>query len=122
MKNIITIQHTQSVHHTNGMIGSWTDWEVTIDDRCLDDAESRRDVWNRMKPFYDEIMDKAEENIIMVSHGDTLSILNAMWLELEPEMLNQCDLFGMAGGVSFLNQGQDKKHRIRKLSDMSYIK
>lgn len=202
MKNIITIQHTQSVHHTNGMIGSWTDWyltelgkeqaerignnltneimdkkwvmyssdllrakqttnivakhlkiepvflevlrernlgsavgksvewlhnnqkawEMTIDDRCLDDAESRRDVWNRLKPFYDEIMDKAEENIIIVSHGDTLSILNAMWLGLEPEMLNQCDLFGMAGGVSFLNQGMDKKHRIRKLSDMSYIK
>jgi probable phosphoglycerate mutase len=29
MKNIITIQHTQAVHHTNGMIGSWTDWELT---------------------------------------------------------------------------------------------
>lgn len=29
MKNIITIQHTQSVHHTNGMIGSWTDWELS---------------------------------------------------------------------------------------------
>ena len=29
MKNIITIQHTQSVQHTNGMIGSWTDWELT---------------------------------------------------------------------------------------------
>lgn len=29
MKNIITIQHTQSVHHTNGMIGAWTDWELT---------------------------------------------------------------------------------------------
>lgn len=36
--------------------------------------------------------------------------------------MNQCDLFGMTGGVSFLNQGKDKKHRIRKLSDMSYIK
>jgi len=29
MKNIITIQHTQAVHHINGMIGSWTDWELT---------------------------------------------------------------------------------------------
>lgn len=29
MKNIITVQHTQSVHHTNGMVGSWTDWELT---------------------------------------------------------------------------------------------
>jgi probable phosphoglycerate mutase len=29
MKTIITIQHTQAVHHDNGMVGSWTDWELT---------------------------------------------------------------------------------------------
>ena len=29
MKTIVTIQHTQSVHHTNGMVGSWTDWELS---------------------------------------------------------------------------------------------
>lgn len=27
--DVITIQHTQSVHHTNGMVGSWTDWDLT---------------------------------------------------------------------------------------------
>ncbi len=29
MKRIITIQHTQSLQHTNGRIGSWTDWDLT---------------------------------------------------------------------------------------------
>lgn len=29
MKNIITIQHTQSLQHINGMIGSWRDWDLT---------------------------------------------------------------------------------------------
>ena len=29
MKTIITIQHTQSIHHTNGMVGSWTDWPLS---------------------------------------------------------------------------------------------
>lgn len=29
MKNIITIQHTQFIHHTNGMVGSWTDWDLS---------------------------------------------------------------------------------------------
>lgn len=37
MKNIITIQHTQSIHHTNGMIGSWTDWDLT--DKGIKQAE-----------------------------------------------------------------------------------
>ena len=29
MKRIFTVQHTQSEHHTNGMVGSWTDWNLT---------------------------------------------------------------------------------------------
>jgi probable phosphoglycerate mutase len=29
MKTVISIQHTQAVHHLNGMVGSWTDWELT---------------------------------------------------------------------------------------------
>lgn len=29
MKNILVVQHTQSIHHTNGMIGAWTDWDLT---------------------------------------------------------------------------------------------
>jgi len=201
LKNIITIQHTQSIHHTNGMVGSWTDWDLSdlgiiqadkiggnlelelknkeyimyssdllrakhtaeivskhlditpiiteilrernlgmavgksvqwlrenikcqekmIDDKMFQNAESRRDVWNRLAPFYKKILSDNHENIIIVSHGDTLSIFNAMWLGLDVELLNQCDLFGMAGGVSFLNENQDGKHIIRRLSDMSYL-
>lgn len=202
MKNIITIQHTQSIHHTNGMVGSWTDWDLselgkiqanrigwnlsvelkgkeyimyssdllraketakivagqlgitpilteelrernlgkavgksiqwlkeniecqekTVDDKMFHDAESRREVWNRLKGFYEKIMAEEHDNIIIVSHGDTLSIFNAMWLGMDIEMLNKCDLFGMAGGVSFLNENQDGKHIIRRLSDLSYMK
>jgi broad specificity phosphatase PhoE len=202
LKNIITIQHTQSIHHTNGMVGSWTDWDLSdlgiiqadkigenlelelknkeyimyssdllrakhtaeivskhlaitpiiteilrernlgmavgksvqwlrenikcqekmIDDKMFQNAESRRDVWNRLAPFYKKILSDKHENIIIVSHGDTLSIFNAMWLGLDVELLNQCDLFGMAGGVSFLNENKDGKHSIRRLSDMSYLK
>jgi broad specificity phosphatase PhoE len=201
VKNIITIQHTQSIHHTNGMIGSWTDWELSelgkeqaerigqklvkeignkgyvmyssdlmrtkqtaetigryleikpifrkelrernlgsavgksvewlhqnqkafekyVDDRCIEDAESRREVWAKLIPFYQEIMDSEEENIIIVSHGDTLSIFNIIWLGLEVEVLNQIDLFGFAGGVSFFHENNDGKHAIRRLSDLSYI-
>ena len=208
MKQIITIQHTQSVHHTNGMVGSWTDWhltelgraqaeriavrllphlqgkqwtlyssdllraqesaaplaallgvtpilrpelrernlgpavgksvawlrvnlemqERTVDDRLFSTAESRRDAWNRLAPFFDEIMASEDENIILVSHGDLLSIFNVMWLGLPVEAMNSLDLFGMAGGVSFLHVAEDRadpgttkgKRVIRRLSDMSF--
>ena len=29
MKRIVAIQHPQSQHHVNGMVGSWTDWPLT---------------------------------------------------------------------------------------------
>ena len=202
MKNIITVQHTQSIHHTNGMVGSWTDWDITelgisqaekigeklsqelsgktyvmyssdllrakhtaeivakhlkieiqlnqelrernlgkcvgksvkwlrenieakeenIDDRMFSDAESRRDEWNRLKPFFDEILNNDEENIIIVSHGDLLSVFNIMWLDLDVEVINRCELFGGAGGVSFMSENEDGKRFIRRMSDTSYIK
>ena len=201
MKTIITIQHTQSVHHTNGMVGSWTDWDLselgvqqakrigeklktelagrefvmyssdlkrakqtadnvgeylgvvpilrtelrernlgrccgksvhwlrenleqqerTIDDRLFSDAESRRDEWNRLKPFFDEMMSNEEDNIIIVSHGDLLSVFNAMFLGMEVESLNQVEIFGFAGGVSFMFVNNEGKRFIKRTSDMSYI-
>ncbi len=86
------------------------------------DAESRRDVWQRLSVFYGKIMDDKHENIILVSRGDTLSLFNAMWLSLGVEALNTCDLYGMAGGVSFMYENHDKKHLIRRMSDQSFIK
>ena len=201
MKTIITIQHTQSVHHTNGMVGSWTDWELselgveqadrigerlktelsetefvmyssdllrakqtadivgqylglipilrtelrernlgkccgksvqwlrenlemqekTIDDRLFSDAESRRDEWNRLQPFFDEVMTSDDENIIIVSHGDLLSVFNTMFLGLSIETINTSEMFGLTGGVSFMFENNERKRFIKKMSDMSYV-
>lgn len=202
MKNIITIQHTQSIHHTNGMVGSWTDWDLSelgikqannigrnlskeladkkyvmyssdllrakntakiigkhlgitpifvtelrernlgkcvgksvqwlkenietqeksIDDKMFSDAESRRDEWNRLLPFFNELMTNEYENIIIVSHGDLLSVFNTMWLGMDIEMLNRSEIFGLAGGVTFMQETADGKRFIKRMSDMSYIK
>ena len=201
MKNIFTVQHTQSEHHINGMVGSWTDWDLTelgrqqadrigiklkkelegkevilytsdlkrakqtadmicerlhlipivktelrernlgkccgksvqwlreniecqertIDDRLFSDAESRRDEWNRLKPFFDNVMAMNSENIIIVSHGDLLSVFNSMFLGLGAESLNSCEVFGLAGGVSQMIVRDDGKRMIRRISDMSFI-
>ena len=201
MKHIITVQHTQSIHHTNGMVGSWPDWDLTelgkthadhigqklkdelagknvvmyssdlkrakqtaeeiekhlgvkpilrselrernlgkccgksvqwlreniespentVDDRLFSDGESRRDAWNRLLPFFEEIMASDDEYIIIVSHGDLLSIWNAMYLGLPIESYYEVDIHGPAGGVSHMIIGDDGKHRVRHINDMSYI-
>lgn len=201
MKQIITIQHTQSIHHTNGMVGSWTDWDLselgirqaeaigrnlakqlagkafvlyssdllrakhtaeivgkhlgltpvlrtelrernlgkcvgksvqwlreniekqekTIDDRMFSDAESRRDEWKRLAPFFEQIMESDAENIMIVSHGDMLSVFNAMFLRLGVESLNDSELFGIAGGVSIMFENNEGKRFLKRMSDLSFM-
>ena len=200
MKNIITIQHTQSVHHTNGMIGSWADWDLTelgmeearqigkklsaglegkpftmytsdlirakrtaeiaagffdiepiisaelrernlgeasgkskewfkeneiadsdwIDGKPFIGAESLREAWNRLKLFHDKIMETNDENIIIVSHGESLSLFYSIWLGWDIEMLSKYQLLGKSGGVSFLKEDANGKRIIGLLNDLSY--
>jgi len=209
MKKIITIQHTQSEQHTNGMIGSWADWTLTdigmeqarrigqrlsaeirderyvmyssdllrarytaqivaeflgivpiftdvlrefylgeaigkskewarantqckvwpqtidwavsVDEKPFIGAESKRDVWHRLLPFYNQIITSSEENIIIVSHDGTLSLFYAMWLGFEVNLLERCELSGKSGGVSFLVEDAERHRMITRLNDLSYI-
>lgn len=96
--------------------------EVTIDDKLFSDAESRRDEWNRLTPFFNEIMESHDENIIIVSHGDLLSVFNTMFLGFPIESLNQLEIWGNSGGVSHMYIDDEGKKFIKMISNMEYVK
>jgi probable phosphoglycerate mutase len=197
MKNIITIQHTQSIHHNNGMVGSWTDWELTdlgkahaenigrklstqlkgkvykiyssdlirakqtaepiarymgikieylqklrehnigeavgktsqwakenalpvksFDDRQFLGAESWREFWIRVSGLCREVVADEAENIILVSHGVTLSVWQQVWLGSD---IQEFKYSGLPGGVSFMEVNDNGERTIRRLNDPSYI-
>lgn len=66
-------------------------------------------------------MSNDEENIIIVSHGDLLSVFNTMFLNLGVESINNCEMFGLSGGVSYMFENNEGKRFIKRISDMSYI-
>ncbi len=181
-KTIITVQHTESLHHTNGMIGAWGDWELTEFgrtqafgigkwllyedcDKCFNmyvsdlkralqtaeeinktlfispivtdvirevnagagngqsrewydshklprpdvydpdykpfpDAESDRELWQRLLPFYEEITSNNMQRILIVSHGTTLSFLQAMLMGYRFEDIEKFRFNGVGGSVS----------------------
>jgi probable phosphoglycerate mutase len=200
MKRIITIQHTEAVHHNTGMVGSWTDWELTplgmrhaenIGRRLSDElkgqefkiyssdllrakqtveplarymgvkieykknlremnlgeavgkdrkwadenkttgwssdafdvpqyagAETWRAFWNRVKGLQDEIIADGARNIILSSHGVTLSVWQQIWLG---EGLQGFVYLGLPGGVSFYSINEKGERRFEHLNDPSYM-
>lgn len=202
MKRIITIQHTQSEHHINGMMGGWNDWELTelgkeqarrigerlgaelagqsvkiyssdlkramqtaaplaqklgvevecrqelrehndgpsvmgksaqwfaehrskvryIDDRPLPEAETRREMYQRLKPICREVLERPEDTVVLVSHGGTLMVWNTLWLDMPPEMLNQCSIRGRPGAIGEFDIYDGWCRRIIRIGDLSYIR
>lgn len=200
MKRIISIQHCESIHHTNGMIGSWTDWELSengivqahsigkklkkeykdkyivytsdlkrasqtaniigtyidsnpievfelrelnlgsavgksskwcqenakpfefdVDFKCLEDAESTRDHYIRIKPFIDQLLANDEENIIIVSHGGTASVIHNIFMDLPVEHMNILRIHSGAGSLSkYVVENGTRK--IYAIGDTSYRK
>ncbi|MBQ9921562.1 MAG: histidine phosphatase family protein, partial [Clostridia bacterium] len=181
-KIIIMVQHTESEHHVNGMIGAWGDWELTergreqafeigkwlLKEQCdnsfnmyasdlkrasqtaeeinktlgitpiitdairevnvgagngqprewykcnkkpqgseydpdykpFEDAESDRDLWNRLYSFYEEIISNDMERIIIVSHGTALSFLQSMLMGYSFKYIERIRFNGSGGSVS----------------------
>lgn len=90
----------------NGKPWSWYD-EHKIpcdgydpDYRPFPDAESDRDLWNRIKPFCEHILTSDEEKILIVSHGCTLGFLQAMLMGFEFEDLQRARFSGRSGSIS----------------------
>jgi probable phosphoglycerate mutase len=181
-KTIILVQHTESQHHVNGMIGAWGDWELTdygikqafqigqwlLQEHCekefvmyvsdlkrasqtaeeinktlhiqpvitpiirevnagagngqshewyrankadknngydpdyrpFEDAESDRDLWKRLYPFYQELAFGEQEKLLIISHGTTLSFLQSMLLGDVFEDIEHRRFIGKGGSVS----------------------
>ena len=91
-----------------------------LDEEPFKGAESIRQTWNRLKKFHDELMDTPDENIIIVSHGESLSLFYAIWLGWEVEMLEKYRLRGRSGGVSFLREDENGVRIIERLNDLYY--
>ena len=64
------------------------------------DAESDRELWDRLMPFYKKITENSEERILIVSHGTTLSFLQSMLMGCRFEDIEKFRFNGSGGSIS----------------------
>lgn len=96
------------------------DWPKHIDCRPFRGAETIREFWDRLFPFFYKLLTCKDENIILVAHDGTLRLFFAMWMSMRVEMLENYSLAGKSGGVSVLHQDDDGHRIITRLNDHSY--
>jgi len=70
------------------------------DHKDFPDAESDRELWNRLLPFYTDLMASPAERIIVVSHGTTLSFLQSMLCGQSLEDRGRFRCNGSSGSLS----------------------
>ena len=70
------------------------------DYRPFPDAESDRELWDRLAPFYREITENDEGHILVVSHGTTLSFLQSMLAGQGVAVRGRFRFNGASGSVS----------------------
>ena len=64
------------------------------------DAESDRELWERLTPFYKQITENDEERILIVSHGTTLSFLHSMIMGYSFEDIRRFRFIGSGGAMT----------------------
>ncbi|MBR3739089.1 MAG: histidine phosphatase family protein [Clostridia bacterium] len=70
------------------------------DHRDFPGAESDRELWDRLLPFYRDMMASSEERILVVSHGTTLSFLQSMLCGQSVEDRGRFRFSGAGGSLS----------------------
>jgi len=106
------IGKTQQWHHENAAP------ILTYDDRAFPSAESWREFWTRVAGCCDKISADEAENIIMVSHGMTMSVWQFVWLGLD---ISDFVYVALPGGVSFMQINDKGRRLINRWNDTFYM-
>jgi len=77
--------------------------------RAFPNAETFEEIYNRVGPIIDEIINSEYENIIVVGHGGTLVMFLFQWLKIPVDYIENIAFEADAGNVSFYSIWENKR-------------
>jgi probable phosphoglycerate mutase len=90
----------------------------TYDDRAFPSAESWREFWERVSNCCNMIASDEAENIIIVSHGMTMSVWQFAWLGFG---IRDFVYVGHPGGVCYMQVNDKGQRLINRWNDTFYM-
>lgn len=93
-------------------------------DHCgnIEEAESRRDVADRVYPFMDELLDRDSETQIIITHGFTQSLVISAWMKVPIDACGFVSYAAPSGSITQLRQDDFFRNRaMMRFADTSHL-
>lgn len=129
--NVIEESHLREI--SNGVAaGKTKEWarkyrtpklskEFDIDYQEFQEGETWRQFYFRVSECMKRICGLDERNIIIVTHGCTLSYIIAWWMNFVPEMLGKAFFSAQPGSISVLEQNSYNQNALTLFNDRSHL-
>jgi probable phosphoglycerate mutase len=75
-----------------------------VDHQVVRNSESRRDVGTRIQSSVNQIVNKPDNNVIIITHGAALTFVIMAWLRVPVENMGYCKFQARPGGVTLLHE------------------
>ncbi|MBU3146940.1 histidine phosphatase family protein, partial [Clostridium sp. CF012] len=95
--------------------------EFYLDYQEFQDGETWRQFYIRVCEVMKMICDLDKGNIIIVTHGCTLSYIIAWWMNFESDMLGKAYFSAQPGSISVLQQNNYKQNVLTLLNDRAHL-
>ena len=93
-----------------------------LDYQEFQNGESWREFYNRVCDCMDRIYEREKnKNLLIVTHGGTLSNILAWWMKFELHMIGYAYFSSSPGGISFLSQNSIQQNIVNKFNDTSHF-
>lgn len=131
--NIKVIEKKDLREINNGIaVGKTKDWarehrnprlsnEFDLDYQEFQDGETWRQFYTRVCECMKEICDLYKGNIIVVTHGCTLSYIIAWWMKFGLDTLGKAFFSAQPGSISVLQQNNYNQNVLTLLNDRSHL-
>lgn len=92
-----------------------------IDHLAFTEGETMRQFFMRTCECLGEIYSSENTNLLIVTHGITLSNIVAWWLKFTPDMLNDAFFAALPGSISILSKSKKGQNALMLFNDTSHL-
>lgn len=92
-----------------------------IDHREFEGGETWREFFVRVSECMERICHSSQKNLIIVTHGCTLSYIIAWWLKFTPEMFREALITASPASISILQKSMYNQNSLSLLNDTSHL-